>query len=91
MEEKDFSIQVFDIAKELQNLVDKFNKNGKSCSVIIMSSEKIDDMMSKNNIGVFGNGKQAANVLHDFATQSSTRSMFMEIAKYVAFENIIKS
>lgn len=86
-----FSARVTEIAQELSKLVQEHNKDGKQCAVIILSSERIDDETSRNNIGTFGNGGQIRNVLHDFASQHKTKGIFMDVAKIVALENIIKS
>lgn len=89
--DKDFSTRVTEIAHELKSLIENNSKDGKQCALIILSSERIDDNTSRNNIGIFGNGGQARNVLHDFASQPSTKDIFMDVAKIVALENIIKS
>ena len=89
--DKDFSKRVMEIAHELNSLIEKNIKDGKKCAIIILSSERIDDETSKNNIGIFGNGVQARNVLHDFASQPNTKDIFMDVAKIVALENLIKS
>lgn len=91
MKEQNFSARVTEIAHELSELVQEHNKDGKQCAVIILSSERIDDETSKNNIGTFGHGGQIRNVLHDFASQPKTKGIFMDVAKIVAIENIIKS
>ena len=90
MEEKDFSTRIVEIAKELQSLVVNSN-DGKKRAVIILSSERIDDETSKNNIGIFGHHEQAVSVLHEFAKQSSTKELFMYVAKMVTLENLLKS
>lgn len=90
MEEKDFSTRIIEIAKELQSVIEENIKDGKQCAVIILSSERIDDETSKNNIGIFGSGGQARNVLHDFATQPNTKDVFFDVAKLVALQNFFK-
>lgn len=91
MKEQNFSARIVEIAHELSELIKEHNKDGKQCAVIILSSERIDDETSKNNIGIYGHGGQARNVLHDFASQPNTKDIFMDVAKIVALENIIKS
>ena len=75
-EKSTFCKEVTVIAERLADLVNTMSKDGTKRAVILLASEARSENGSSNIIAINGDGKQAFEVLADFATQNETKDLF---------------
>lgn len=92
MEEKSIFVkEVTAIAERLADLVKTtVSQDGKKRAVIVLSAEALDNGGSANIISIMGDGRQAFEVLTDFATQRETRDLFKAAATFAILKDHIK-